>query len=111
MRDLLFKNLTSSDHKKRIICSSEVTDKQGVHSVIRRHFICMVKEIDKQGAGMDKPQPYLYVLKEKDTKEQKQKFFCKVKGSICAVSGDRLFLVVFMHSLRIDLASAPQNVN
>lgn len=111
MRDLLFKNLTSRDHKKRIICSLEVSDKQGVHSVIRRHFICMVKEINNQGTGMDKPQPYLYVLKEKDSKEQKQKFFCKVKGSICAVNGDKLFLIVFMHSLRIDLASAPQTVN
>ncbi|MFA5311021.1 MAG: hypothetical protein WC355_01740 [Candidatus Omnitrophota bacterium] len=111
MRDLLFKNLTSSDHKKRIICSSEVSEKQGVHSVIRRHFICMVKEINNQDMGMDKPQSCLYVLKERDSKEQKQKFFCKVKGSIYAVNGDKLFLIVFMHSLRIDLVSAPQSVS
>ncbi|MBM3243626.1 MAG: hypothetical protein FJZ12_02160 [Candidatus Omnitrophica bacterium] len=109
MRDLLFKNLTSSDHKKRIISSSEVSDKQGVRSIIRRHFICMVKEIKDQ--SINKPEPYLYVLKEQNTKEQKQRFFCKVKGSICAVNNGRLFLIVFMHSLKIDLVATPQSVS
>ncbi|MBN2831331.1 MAG: hypothetical protein JXL82_03530 [Candidatus Omnitrophica bacterium] len=108
MRDLLFKNLTSDDRRKRIISSSEIADKEGVRSIIRRHFICMVKEIKDQ--GIDKPAPYLYVLKEQNSREQKQRFFCKVKGSICAVNSGRLFLIVFMHSLRIDLVSTPQNV-
>lgn len=103
MRDLLFKNLTSRDRKRRIISSSEIADKEGVRSIIRRHFICMVEEI--KGQSIDKPAPYLYVLKEQNTKEHKQRFFCKVKGSICAVNRGRLFLIVFMHSLSIDLVS------
>jgi len=109
MRDLLFKNLTSDDRRRRIISSSEIADKEGVRSIIRRHFICLVKELGNQ--GIDKPAPYLFVLKEHNTKERKQRFFCKVKGSICAVNKGKLFLVVFMHSLRIDLLSAPQKVS
>ena len=105
MRDLLFKNLISDDRKRRIISSSEVADKQGVRSIIRRHFICMVKEVNHQ--NIDKPAPYLYVLKEQNTKENKQKFFCKVKGSICAVNKGKLFLIVFMHSLKINLVTIP----
>lgn len=108
MRDLLFKNLTSSDHKRRVISSSEITDKEGVRSVIRRHFICMVKEVI--GPDIQRPEPFLYVLKEQNTKEQKQRFFCKVKGSICAVNRGRLFLIVFMHTLKIDLAAIPESV-
>ena len=108
MRDLLFKNLTSNDRKRKVIASSEITDKEGVRSIIRRHFICMVKEVRDE--KIDKPAPYLHVLKEHNSKEQKERFFCKIKGSICAVNQGRLFLIVFMHSLRIDLLSAPQNV-
>lgn len=109
MRDLLFKNLTSSDRKRKVISSSEISDKEGVHSVIRRHFVCMVKEV-KEGV-IDKPAPYLYVVKEHNTKEHREKFFCKIKGSVCALNQGRVFLIVFMHSLRIDLLSAPQSVS
>jgi len=108
MRDLLFRNLTSSDRKRRVISSSEISDKEGVRSIIRRHFICMVREVASQ--DMQKPAPFLYVLKEQNTKEQRQRFFCKVKGSICAINRGRLFLIVFMHTLKIDLAAIPQNV-
>ncbi|MCX5707332.1 MAG: hypothetical protein NTW13_06775 [Candidatus Omnitrophica bacterium] len=109
MRDLLFKNLTSSDRKRRVIASSEITDKQGVRSIIRRHFICMIKEVADE--KMDRPLPHLYVLKEHNTREQKERFFCKIKGSICAIHKGRLFLITFMHSLKIDLVAIPQNVN
>jgi len=106
MRDLLFKNLTSEDHRRRIIASHEVVDKQGVRSVIRRHFIYMLKEISDEH-NIEKPLPYLYVLKEHNTKEHKEKFFCKIKGSLCAINKGKLFLIVFMHSLRIDLVANP----
>ncbi|MCX5700246.1 MAG: hypothetical protein NTZ63_01720 [Candidatus Omnitrophica bacterium] len=108
MRDLLFKNLTSNDHKRRIIASSEIIDKQGVRSIIRRHFICSIREV--QSKELDKPAPYLYVLKEHNTKEQKERFFCKIKGSVCAVHKDRFYLIIFVHSLRIDLIANPQQV-
>jgi len=108
MRDLLFKNLTSLDHKRKIIASSEVSDKEGVHSVIRRHFICMVKEVESR--DLEKQKPYLYVEKMRDTKEQKQRFFCKIKGSVYAINQNKLYLIVYMHTLKIDLALNPQNV-
>lgn len=108
MRDLLFKNLTSNDHKRKIIASSEVVDNQGMRSVIHRHFICMVKEISSVKA--EKPAPYLYVLKEHNTKEQRERFFCKIKGSVCVVNNERFFLVTFMHSLKIHLVANPQAV-
>ncbi len=107
MRDLLFKNLTSDDRKRKILSSSEIMDKQGVRSIIHRHFVCIVKEIkDKQAA---KPKPYLYVLKEHNNREQREKFFCRIKGSIYAVHKGQLFLIIFMHSLKISLMPVPQD--
>jgi hypothetical protein len=105
MRDLLFKNLTSADKKRKIITSSEIVDNQGVRSIIRRHFICVIKEIKE--AGIPRPLPYLYVLKEHNDKEQKERFFCRMKGSIYAVSNGKLFLIFFMHSLKITLTAIP----
>lgn len=118
MRDLLFKNLTSQDKKRKIIASSEIVDKQGMRSVIQRHFICIVKEINpglarKSGVNdnkLQRPLPYLYVLKEHNTREQKEKFFCRIKGSIYAVGNGRLFLILFMHSLKINLIAIPQDL-
>ena len=106
MRDLLFKNLTSNDKKRKILASSEIMDKQGVRSIIHRHFVYIVKEIDKQ---ISKPEPYLYVLKERNSREQREKFFCRIKGSIYAVHKGRLFLILFMHSLNISLTPVPQD--
>lgn len=106
MRDLLFRNITSGDRKRKIISTLETIDSQGVRSTIQRHFVCMVREIkDKE---TDKPSPYLYVLKERNTKEHKEKFFCKIKGSVFAVSQGRLFLILFMHSLKINLLALPE---
>ena len=107
MRDLLFKNLTSTDGRRKIIASSEIVDKKGVRSVIRRHFVCLVKEV--QGNLVAKPLPYLYVLKEHNTRDHRERFFCRLKGSIYATCSDKIFLIIFMHSLKIDLVGVPQD--
>jgi len=122
MRDLLYKNLTSSARDKKIITSSEVSDKEGIHSVVRRHFAYIVKQ-QVQGAFVTNPQPYFFVLKETNTKEKREHFFCKIKGSLLAVSpvrsprqggGDtsngvnkeKLLLISFVHSLNIELTAS-----
>ena len=104
MRDLLFKNLTSGDKRRKRIASCEISDKEGVRSVIRRHFVCMVKEI--KDTHMEKPAPYVYVVKEHNSLIQREKFFCKIKGSVLATSKGKLFLIVFMHSLKICLTGS-----
>lgn len=106
MRDLLFKNFTSQDKKRKIIATSEVADNQGVRSIIHRHFACVVKEIQDNKIG--RPLPYIYVLKEHNTREHKEKFFCRIKGSIYAVNNGRIYLILFMHSLKINLTAIPQ---
>ena len=104
MRDLHYKNLTSVDRSRRVIASSEITDKEGVHSVVRRHFSYMIKQVEK--ADVVKPAPYLYVLKERNTREKREHFFCKIKGSLLAVNKEKLFLIVFVHTLSIQLTAS-----
>ena len=108
MRDILYKYLTSEDKRKRVISSQETVDKEGIRSIIKRHFICMLKEVDDE--ELQPPEPYLYVLKVRNTKEQKEKFFCRIKGSLFAIKQGKLYLILFMHSLKIDLAAAPSDM-
>ena len=102
MRDLLFKNLTSSDKRKRVIVSTEVAEKSGIRTEIFRHFVCLAKEV-KEDQKINQPLPYLYLLKERKTKQHRQRFLCRIKGSVYAVSNNRLYLIYFAHSLRINL--------
>ena len=103
MRDLLFKNLTSNNKRRRIISSSEVTEKQGVRTVIHRHFVSIVKEVKDSQA--QKPLSHIYVLRERNSKEQQERFFCRIKGSMYLVNNGKLFLVLFTHSLKISLVA------
>ncbi len=119
MRDLIFKNLTSLNKQRRILASSEIVDKKGVRSIIHRHFVCIIKEVNpalacKSGVKanqVSRPAPYLYVLRKQNSKDQEEKFFCRIKGSICAIINGRLFLIFFMHSLKISLISVPVGFN
>jgi len=104
MRDLLYKNLTSSDRSRRIITSSEVTDKEGVHSVVRRHFACILKQIEN--VNLRKQEPYLYVLKERNTRQKREHFFCKIRGSLLVVNHGRLMHILFVHTLSVELTAS-----
>jgi hypothetical protein len=106
MRDLFFKNHTSADNKRKIIASSETADSQGVRKTIRRHLVYIVKEI-KDNQPIERPLPYIYLLKERNTKEQREKFLFKLKGSMQVLHKGRLFLILFMHTLSINLATIP----
>jgi len=102
MRDLLFKNLTSNDRRKRVIVSAEVAEKSGIRTETVRHFVCLIREA-REEEKKAQPLPYLSVLKERNTREHKQRFFCRIKGSVYAISNNRLYLIYFAHSLKINL--------
>ena len=109
MRDLLYKNLTFPNRGRKIIASSEIADKGGVHSVVRRHFTYIVKPINRSDEIQGKP--YLFVLKERNTKEKREHFFCKIKGSILAVNQGKLMHILFIHTLNVELTASDNKLN
>jgi len=102
MRDIIFKNLTSQDRRKKVIVSDETFDKSGVRTHITRHLICLVKKIDPQDK-ITHPLPYLYILKERNHQKEMQRFIFRLKGSIYTISGGNLYLITFLHSLKINM--------
>jgi len=109
MRDLLFKNLTSDDKRKRIITSSETMDKEGKRTVIHRHSICLIREVENESSGGLPVE--IQVLKERNNKQQREKFFCRIKGSMYVATETGKFIIFFAHSLRINLYSIPQDLS
>ncbi|MDD2751619.1 MAG: hypothetical protein PHN59_00610 [Candidatus Omnitrophica bacterium] len=103
MRDLLFKNLTSFEKRRKILASSEISDKEGIHSIIHRHFIYSIKEISNQPDKQS--QPALYIIKEHNRKAKRERFFCKIKGNICTSNQGKLYEISYLHSLNITLVS------
>lgn len=106
MRNLLYKNLTSFDRRRKIITSSEITDKEGIHSVVRRHFTCVIKQADN--TPLKKQKPYLFMLKERNTRQKREHFFCKVKGCLLAENKGKLMHILFIHTLSVDLTASTQ---
>jgi hypothetical protein len=106
MRDLLFKNLTSNNKQRKVLASSEIFDKSGLRTIVRRHFIYFVREVTEN--KIEKQQPYLFIVKERNSKEKREKFYCRIKGSVYAVYNNRVYLVRFMHSLKINLVAIPE---
>ncbi|HOW42916.1 MAG TPA: hypothetical protein P5110_06065 [Candidatus Omnitrophota bacterium] len=108
MRDLLFKNLTSTDRKRKVLSCSEVVDKSGLRTIIRRHFIYVVREVPSK--PKETTAPSLHILKERNSLEKREHFFCKMRGSVYAVYQNRIYLINFMHTLKINLTALPEGL-
>lgn len=108
MRELLFRNLTSGEGKRKILASTEISEKEGMRSVVRRHLVCIVREVAKPSDEL-RPVPTLSVLKERNSREQKERFFCRIKGSVYAVHNGKVFLIEYLHSLKIHFMAVTPN--
>ena len=104
MRDLVFRNLTSREKNRKVITASEVVDNQGMRCSTHRHFVCIVKQV--QAAEETMPAE-VHIIKEHNTREQRERFFCRIKGRTYISAYDRLFVIFFMHSLKVSLETLP----
>jgi len=102
MRQIIFKNLTSPDKRKKVIVNEETFEKSGIRTHIIRHLICLIEEVSPQDK-VSVPSPCLYVLKERNHQKQIERFIFRLKGSIYAVCGGNLYLISFLHSLKIHM--------
>ena len=107
MRDMVFKNLTSQDKKKRVLWACETINEDGILTRIHKYLIYIVKEVKKEEARKTE-KPEIFVLKFRDTKEKTEKFQIKMKGGIYCLTKEKYFFVSFCHTLKIDLCQAPK---
>jgi len=113
MRELLFKNMTSDDHKKHDVSVQEIVQKNGLLAKSERRCRYFVK----YKARVDNPEDIVnlakikeenkkskrcfYVLKCHDSNDGIDKLICKFKGTFYAVIGKVIYCIVFVHSFKI----------
>ncbi len=103
MRDLVFKNLTSKDRTRKILLAKETIDEDGIQTRIHKHLIYNVSEV-KEGQTMEKVDGELFITKEKNTKLKTESFFIKMKSGMFANCNNKVFMVNFLQSLKIELS-------
>jgi hypothetical protein len=119
MREMVFKNLTSIDKRRRDLFISETVEQNGIKTITKRHSIYI---IGKHAKFSDIENPmvtdnlfpaeynkrHVFIHKKKDTKLGKDTFVCDVIGRCCAVIKDEAYAVVFKHSFEIDFVLTKQ---
>ena len=104
MRELLFKNITSKDKKRKLVSCLETRQEDGINTRILRHFICLVKESDTDLKYYSAPS--LYVVKEQSCQRVQEKFYCRIKGGFYAVDEQgRNVVFLFLHTLKVVLTA------
>ena len=101
MKNLLFKNITSENRRQRILYSSESIEQEGIRTVVNRHLICRIRNVAQ--AEEFGQAPALYVIKKRNSKDNTEAFYCRIKGLMYMSAKHKLYLVSFIHSLRIQL--------
>lgn len=110
MRDLLFKNLTYKNRSRKILLAKEIINEDGILTRIQKHLIYEIRELKEDSPADKELKNEMFILKEKNTKLRTESFFIKMKSGMYTNCNDRLFVINFLHSLRIDLSPSPAKV-
>jgi len=114
MRDIVFKNMTSSDHHKRDILLSEAFIRNGVTVKTQKHFTYSVndhmflegsKQLEqwlKKYAGKGPRLKDLSVLKSYDSKTGEERFEVKIIGNLYVLREQDIFNVNFTQVFKIN---------
>lgn len=118
MRELLFKNITKWNHKKRDIFVQETVIKDGVLAKTTRRCLYFIKErkhikdpgdlkkLAETKICDDQVKRHFHVLKERDSDTGMDKLMCKVAGTFYAMIDEYLYSIVFVHTFKISFVSA-----
>ena len=112
MRELVFKNLTSIDKKRRDLLISETVEHNGIRTITKRHSVYIIgshKKIDMDNGQAEieaiqsnQNKRHVFIYKKKNTKQGKDSFVCDVIGRFDAVIKDELYSITFKHTFEMD---------
>jgi len=103
-REILFKNLSSTDKRRRVFSSSITNESKDFISTTQRKYVYLIKPVEDHRESL---QTQVFVRNEKDSSRHIQKFNCLIKGGFYASNAENLFLIRYAHSLNILLESQP----
>ena len=114
MREVVFRNLTSVNSRKRDIFLREVFEKDGLVSKTERRCFYYVKDIkhlddpqelqqwmaaQHQPAVVNKRQ--FYIFREHSDSHGEDRLLCKILGVFYVVVESTVYTIAFLHSFRV----------
>jgi len=117
MREILFKNLTGSNHRKRDLTIKEIVTRNGMSATVERRCVYFVRNIVKVKDSSDlksleelkigdeiaRKKPEFHILRKYDEATGDDKLICKVSGKFYVISDNKVYCIAFVHSFKIRL--------
>jgi hypothetical protein len=114
MREVVFKNLTSVNSRKKDIFMQEVFEKDGVIAKTERRCFYYIKDV----THLDKPEDLqkwlsaqneagimnrrqFYIYKEHSDIVGEDRLLCKILGTFYAIVDQSVYTIAFLHSFRV----------
>lgn len=104
MREIAFKNETSTAKHRKIISLIEKTEKEGYLISSQKSIVYIVNSTRVPAQEVE--QPEYHICKSYDSKEKIEKFSLRVKGVSYIVQEGGVLKVDFCHALRIEIRPA-----
>lgn len=118
MREMLLKNLISEDKRRREIFVSEHTQRENLIQDLEKKSVYVIKEVldvtqdcdlelflhQKKTEGLFKPAK-TFIIKIRDTKQERVKFIYKVLGDQYVVLEDKIYLLGVVQYFKIELTN------
>jgi hypothetical protein len=114
MREILFKELTSNNLRKKDTVLREVFEKDGIVARTERRCFYFIKDVMKVGdpSGLEKwinvqkredeeGKRHFYVLKEHSDALGEDKVIFKIAGTFYAVLNETVYNIAFLHSFKV----------
>ena len=114
MREVIFKNLTSFQSRKKDIFLQEVFEKDGVLAKTERRCFYFIKNVaeleqksdiqkwlDAQNNSPSTAKKHFYIFKEHSDAHGEDRLLCKIAGTFYAVVNDKVYTIGFLHSFRV----------
>ncbi len=119
MREVIFKELTSPESKKKNIVLKEVFEKDGFIGTTERRSFYFIKDIGRvddenglkkwielQNEGRHAKMRHFHILKEHRDEDGEDKIVCKIAGTFYAIVDNRIYTIAFMNSFKVCFVKA-----
>jgi hypothetical protein len=119
MRELVLKNITSEDHRKRDCIIKERLYKNGIATRTERRCFYYVKDVIEIKSLKDfkkltklkinpanQKKRNFHIMRIKDAETGHERLICKACGTIYAIMSHKMYCIGFMHSFKIDFLPA-----
>lgn len=119
MREVLFKNLWSSEAHKKDILLKEVFERDGVVARTERRSFYFIKDVthlkseeelnqwvnvqDKRSEPIKRE---FHIMKEHSDLHGTDKFICKILGTFYAVVDKDVYTIAFLHSFKVSFVKS-----